>query len=637
MVGGTRPKYSQFSEFGFGTEVGPDEFAEFCTDVATRYGTSGGPFGKVCTDYEIWSDPNNGGSWGDVVNAASYVSYLQPAYTAIKSVSGLSGTGSRIIFGGTQHVTAVDSSWLTQSETDFLTAAYTAGAHGYFDVMAIHPFTDIDALTAPTNSSPALLANDAIHALMVSNGDGALPIWWTAFGYSTSDFTQANQATYISTMFTLAASRTYVQRLFVQALLDTSSDPQNRTGNYGVIAIDWTLKPAYGYLQALNPYYRTGVLAGAGGFSGAGIEQIIGGTLNGAGGFLGAGAAILHASGSLIGAGGFSGAAVTRYAAAGALTGHGSFSGFEASSGRAGTILGVGGFTATGRARYIAAGTVAGSGNFSGTALVRRTAGGVMAGSGHFASTVTSRTSTSATITGHGGFTGTGRAINQPTVAASLNSGTFSSSRSPTTGTIAGYTPALNDLVVIVLALTQSGAITVAAPSGWTAITFGANNFIQGTSSGTAGSMVILYHYVTSAEVTAGTTSWTLTNVLGTAKAGRRYVAVLRGVNTTTPVDAVASAATTGATMTIPDVTPGVRGGLVLGFGMGNTNSASETIAAPTSPWSTTVGQMSGTSQVGFIAQNSTFTTSGVLVAGQSLAINRTDDLINAAATFVPA
>lgn len=222
----------------------------------------------------------------------------------------------------------------------------------------------------------------------------------------------------------------------------------------------------------------------------------------------------------------------------------------------------------------------------------------------------------------------------QPSVVASLNSGTFSSSRSPATGTITSYTPQFNDCIVIVLALTQSGAITVAPPSGWTAVMFSGNNYIPGTSAGTAGAQVVLYHFVTSAEAAAATTSWTLTNVLGTAKSGRRYVTVLRNVNTSIPVDAVATGTGTGSAMVLPDVTPAITGGLILGFGQGNTNSASETIATPTSPWSLVVGQMSGTSQVGLIAQNSTFTSPGVLAGGQSLALNRTDDWICSAVTF---
>lgn len=208
----------------------------------------------------------------------------------------------------------------------------------------------------------------------------------------------------------------------------------------------------------------------------------------------------------------------------------------------------------------------------------------------------------------------------QPTVVASINSGTFTS-RTVTTGTITSWTPQAYDVVVILVQLPQSGTVTFTLPSGWL-------NPLGGTTLATSPSganMVAVYHQVTAAEATAATTSWTLTNLLDVSKQGSRLAFVVRGADSIAPVDTSAVAGGNSATCGIPGITPTKTNSLVVAGGGGNSFSTSATYTAPSAPWSTITGTLSGTN-IRFALQCSTPTTAGVAYSGVSVPISRTDD-----------
>jgi GH35 family endo-1,4-beta-xylanase len=97
----------------------PADYANYMHFLATRYA------GKVDA-YEVWNEPNIDRFWSTGVNAAEYVSLLKPAYSAIKSAD----PNAKVVFGG-----------LSTNDYRYLESAYAAGAKGYFDVMAVHPYT----------------------------------------------------------------------------------------------------------------------------------------------------------------------------------------------------------------------------------------------------------------------------------------------------------------------------------------------------------------------------------------------------------------------------------------------------------------------------------------------------------------
>lgn len=208
----------------------------------------------------------------------------------------------------------------------------------------------------------------------------------------------------------------------------------------------------------------------------------------------------------------------------------------------------------------------------------------------------------------------------QPTVVASINSGTFNS-RTVSTGTITSWTPQAFDLVVIMIQLPQSTTAPFTLPTGWF-------NPLGGSTVATSpagANMVVVAHLVSAAEVTAVTTAWTLTNLLDVSKQGSRITFVVRGVNPIAPVDVSSATGGNSNSATMPGVTPTKSNSLVVSGGGGNSFSTSATYTAPSSPWSTITGTLSGTN-IRFAFQNSTPTSAGVAYSGVSVPISRTDD-----------
>lgn len=137
--------------------------------------------------WEVWNEPNLKGFLcaGDDPRAAPevYAQMLQAAYTAIKGHN----EDLVVVFGG---VSGVDAEWIQcayESQT---------GIQGYFDVMAVHPYSSDNPPDLPDQSpipplddcddSSKLLPRHvaAVHELMQTWGDGDKPIWTTEFGWS---------------------------------------------------------------------------------------------------------------------------------------------------------------------------------------------------------------------------------------------------------------------------------------------------------------------------------------------------------------------------------------------------------------------------------------------------------------------
>ncbi len=113
------------------------------------------------------------------------------------------------------------------------------------------------------------------------------------------------------------------------------------------------------------------------------------------------------------------------------------------------------------------------------------------------------------------------------------------------------WIPKANDLVVIFCASVD--ATSVATPAGWV------NALGSGIGvSSDAHTLACFYHWVTSAEETAGTVAYSAA-VFGTAVSGNTAGIVLRGIDTSTPVDATATAYDSSDTVT-PHILPGLTG-----------------------------------------------------------------------------
>ena len=227
------------------------------------------PFLKFITDrykgqvdaYEIWNEENMTRFWPSGPNPTAYTALLKAAYPAIKSVD----PSALVIFGG-----------VNRNDYHFLQGAYAAGAKGYFDVMGTHPYTcntpshfywvngDTEQWiaegdqTPPAGSDPKISMNPflgyrEVHNSMVAAGDGNKPIWFTEFGWSTSDpstgcvYDEATQAQYLTQALQIASQDSYVQvALWYRLREDYWHDPStNWDSGYGLMHKDFTPKPAY--------------------------------------------------------------------------------------------------------------------------------------------------------------------------------------------------------------------------------------------------------------------------------------------------------------------------------------------------------------------------------------------------------
>jgi cellulase (glycosyl hydrolase family 5) len=229
----------------------PQDFADFLSFIANRYQ------GEVQA-YEIWNEENGSRFWPSGPNAAAYVQLLKAAYPAIKSAD----PSAQVVFGG-----------LAWNDYHYLEAAYAAGAKGYFDVMAVHPYTcwtpdyyywvDSNENWVASGTSPqpkgsrmtmySYLGYREVHRSMVAAGDGDKPIWFTEFGWSSADtgsncvVDEQTQASYLTRALQLANQDSYVQMALWYNFREDywSTGSSYFDGGFGLIRKDFTPKPAY--------------------------------------------------------------------------------------------------------------------------------------------------------------------------------------------------------------------------------------------------------------------------------------------------------------------------------------------------------------------------------------------------------
>ncbi|SKA41628.1 hypothetical protein SAMN04488128_105483 [Chitinophaga eiseniae] len=132
------------------------EWRAFVRTVVSRYHSH--------TKYwEIWNE-QDGGFWKPNPNAAQYVPLLKASYEEIKAID----TGCTVMVGG-----------LTGWNADYLRSMYAAGAKGYFDKIAVHPY----GYGTDKSARIIRLRND-FYTVLQQNGQANMPIWITESGGS---------------------------------------------------------------------------------------------------------------------------------------------------------------------------------------------------------------------------------------------------------------------------------------------------------------------------------------------------------------------------------------------------------------------------------------------------------------------
>ena len=132
------------------------------------------------------------------------------------------------------------------SPPGFLKQLYDAGAGGYFDAAAAHPYVFPDGLAAdPLNSWSDV---GRMHQVMAEHGDRAKKIWLTELGAPTCDcnagVSPQEQAKQITDLLAAAAQTGYTGPAFIYSIRDSNTANRgSRESNFGaLLTTDWQPK-----------------------------------------------------------------------------------------------------------------------------------------------------------------------------------------------------------------------------------------------------------------------------------------------------------------------------------------------------------------------------------------------------------
>jgi hypothetical protein len=224
-------------------------YANFVFQAVSRYA----PFGVH--HYEIWNEPNLDAWWASGPNAADYVNLLRPAYLKAHQADPF----VTVISGGlAPHGDLGANPYEIRSPVNFITAMYRAGARGFFDAFANHPYPPLpnDPFSGRATWN-ALMQTEWEHSIMEANGDGHKQIWGTEYGSPTgsTDPKAVNtnqQAQYLVEGLRWWVMHPYTGPLFVQTVRDGwPGFPGDWHSYMGLLNRDFRPKPAYGLLTAL--------------------------------------------------------------------------------------------------------------------------------------------------------------------------------------------------------------------------------------------------------------------------------------------------------------------------------------------------------------------------------------------------
>ena len=164
-------------------------WSRFVRAVALRYTQPGN---QRIQAVEVWNEPNNPLAWDGPMLMSRYVSLLRRARIEVKKVN----PATAVVTGG---LAPTRDSATSVNPRTFVQRLYAAGAKGYFDAVAMHPYTfpalASDGLkTGWGNMTRSDQGKPSMRATMVANGDGAKKIWATEFGSPMSVVGEARQA-----------------------------------------------------------------------------------------------------------------------------------------------------------------------------------------------------------------------------------------------------------------------------------------------------------------------------------------------------------------------------------------------------------------------------------------------------------
>lgn len=193
--------------------------------------------------WEIWNEPNHSDFFKTTDPAASYARLVRTAYPAAKAAY----QSSTIVAGS-----------LADSDFEFTNALYQQGIRGYFDAWSVHPYSEdrspLDSGIKGWEKKSFIDGVPRVRDVMLAHDDDK-PLWLTEFGWSTCDVRDDRsyrncvdpdiQADYLRLAYEQMRQWDYVAVGVWFNLADTTSDPSDRVGNYGLRTHDDSPKPAF--------------------------------------------------------------------------------------------------------------------------------------------------------------------------------------------------------------------------------------------------------------------------------------------------------------------------------------------------------------------------------------------------------
>ncbi|SNT01541.1 hypothetical protein [Rhodococcoides kyotonense] len=194
--------------------------------------------------YEVWNEPNIP-SFFAPVDASRYVGLLRAAYPSIHA----GDPGATVISAGL--ATTIDTGGWTVAPVTFLQQMYAAGAAGFMDAVALHPYTF--PFTVENDPNGQWTQVDQAYGTMTANGDGGKKIWITELGAPTGNgpmsVSEDAQAAIIGSSLAKASQLPYVGPVFVHSLRDSGTDAFDSEQNYGLLRSDFSRKPSFAVVQ----------------------------------------------------------------------------------------------------------------------------------------------------------------------------------------------------------------------------------------------------------------------------------------------------------------------------------------------------------------------------------------------------
>lgn len=237
----TVPAWANGGTGDYGLATDPTTLTNYAYQVGRHYLPRG------VTEFEIGNEVNLPHPGWTPDGATYVIRTLMPIVAGLRQAQAEVGTSMTILLGSmapTDWAGGVD-------QATFLTDVYTAGAHGWFDAIAWHPYTGADT---PLTGQQFVPEPVALAAIMATNGDGGKKIWGTEYGQATggpNSVTEQTQASLVTSAMSTWYAQPWAGPLFWYSGRDTGTAYDDREQHFGVLRYDGSHKLAYARLQQL--------------------------------------------------------------------------------------------------------------------------------------------------------------------------------------------------------------------------------------------------------------------------------------------------------------------------------------------------------------------------------------------------